>query len=196
MKGFSVMLALAVLLPAGGVSAAEVFNVNTGADSVNETSIKIENEGEYKVENKADIQNEIMVSAATGGNEASENTGGDEAEPEENNEAAATTTGDASISVRLENIVNQTTADIDNCCDGNGRGGGEENPPEPFIPVDGDGRGGGGELALAESPVLEGFGGGGELPEAGAETLLGGFAAAALATIALRLKELRQKKLA
>lgn len=195
MKGFSVILALAVLLPAGGVSAAEVFNVNTGADSVNETSIKIENEGEYKIENKADIKNEIMVSAATGGNEASENTGGDEEELEENNEAGTITTGDANISVRLENIVNQTTADIDNCCDGNGRGGGEENPPEPFIP-DGDGRGGGGELALAESPVLEGFGGGGELPGAGAETLVWGFAAAALVTIALRLRELRLKKLA
>lgn len=78
----------------------EALNRNTGSGSTNEIDISQERERTTSVNNNAVIANELVVSAITGQNEASKNTG-----------AGRITTGDANVKVTAVNIANTTVKD-------------------------------------------------------------------------------------
>lgn len=92
----------------GCVGGLNVKISGNGADSNNDAKVKVNsNLNVYQV-NDADVNNNISVDANTGGNEAEKNTGGD----------VEIKTGDADVTVDVENAVNQNVANV-----GGGNGG-------------------------------------------------------------------------
>ena len=67
--------------------------------------LELENETEVNQTNLADIQNDVEAEAETGENEAEDNTGGE----------VKIETGDATVDVTVDNLVNFNWADIDGC---------------------------------------------------------------------------------
>jgi hypothetical protein len=89
----SIFGASLILAPYALAVTAE--NSNTGADSSNDSSVSINNDVDITSNNDAEIQNNILVSANTGGNSASKNTGD-----------GSVLTGDINGSVDISNDVN------------------------------------------------------------------------------------------
>lgn len=77
-----------------------------GYDSKSEVEFNSTNTQVVTQDNKADVSNNVNVNASTGGNEADKNTGGD----------VKIDTGDAAVSVQIENKLNSNKAKLD-CCD-------------------------------------------------------------------------------
>ena len=73
-----------------------VTNSNNGADTVNNATVNETSQNTLTQTNTAKIDNNLNLSANTGGNSASKNTGGD----------SSITTGDASIVANIVNFVN------------------------------------------------------------------------------------------
>lgn len=86
-----------VLSQAETLREIEAQNSNTGADSTNTIDVDIEETETTAVTNQAEITNEVNVSAITGQNEASKNTG-----------AGRIVTGDANVKATAVNIANTT----------------------------------------------------------------------------------------
>lgn len=84
------------LCGAGGDISAQ--NSGNGADSTNSVQIDSDNTTNTTLNNDADIVNNLDLSANTGYNQTSYNTGGD----------SSITTGDANVSANLLNFVNST----------------------------------------------------------------------------------------
>jgi len=78
--------------PDGTFSAT---NSNTGADSTNDASIKLENSSDVRLSNSASVTNNIVIDANTGNNSASKNTGN-----------GSIQTGDANVAANILNIIN------------------------------------------------------------------------------------------
>ena len=78
-----------------------------GADSDNETDVKINTTTNVVQTNSANISNYVKADADTGNNEANKNTGGD----------VKVETGDAATLVSVENTANKNVAEVDGCCD-------------------------------------------------------------------------------
>src|SRR3989304_2360056 len=76
-----------------------------GSDSDNEIELELENEVEVTQANEANVWNYVKVEAETGDNEAEDNTGG----------PVEISTGDATVDVTVDNLVNFNWADIDGC---------------------------------------------------------------------------------
>ena len=87
-----------------GGSLSAIISGN-GADSDNDIELELENEVELTQANLANILNDVQVEAETGENEAEDNTGGD----------VEIQTGDATVDVTVDNLVNFNWADIDAC---------------------------------------------------------------------------------
>lgn len=99
-----------VLFVGSAVLAAEASNSNTGADSTNTASVSIENSTKISSTNNANIKNNISVTANTGKNSASENTGD-----------GSVSSGDITGSVLVKNLGNNNGAfdsSIDLNCSG------------------------------------------------------------------------------
>lgn len=85
----------------GGSLGIQAQNENTGADSTNTIDVDVTNTSTVTVDNDADIQNNLVVNADTGHNEASRNTG-----------LGFIDTGDAFAFLHARNIANLTVAGI------------------------------------------------------------------------------------
>lgn len=85
----------------GGSLGIQAQNENTGADSSNTIDVDVTNNSTVTVDNDADIENNLVVNADTGHNEASRNTG-----------LGFIDTGDAFAFLHARNIANLTVAGI------------------------------------------------------------------------------------
>lgn len=73
---FSIIVASFLFLGFGAVFAAtDATNDTTGANSENEAEVEIDNDYDLDVDNDADVDNKGFLSASTGDNESSYNTG-------------------------------------------------------------------------------------------------------------------------
>src|SRR3990170_1156478 len=86
---------LAGLFLTSVVLATDASNSNTGADSTNNASVSIQNNTTINSTNNATITNNISVSANTGSNSATQNTGD-----------GAVSSGDITGSISIENTGN------------------------------------------------------------------------------------------
>lgn len=78
-----------------------------GSDSQNTTGVAVTTTTTVVQNNTANVSNNVNASAKTGGNAASDNTGGD----------VNIQTGDADVAVGIQNSVNSNVAEVDGCCD-------------------------------------------------------------------------------
>ncbi len=103
---FVAIVALSLVLAPVSASAETVGNLGNGVDSTNNATVNQSNSTSVSQTNSASINNNLSVSSNTGGNSASKNTGGD----------SGIVTGGSSVGVAIENVANQNSAKIDNCC--------------------------------------------------------------------------------
>jgi hypothetical protein len=100
----------AVLLNAlAPVALAQTMNLEisgNGADSDSTANVTTTNNTTVSQTNVANIENDVVVDADTGHNDANSNTGGD----------VSIETGDATTDVAVANAVNANSATVDNCC--------------------------------------------------------------------------------
>ncbi len=87
-----------------GGSLAVVITGN-GAESDNDANVNVGSTNTVFQNNKADISNDVYVTAKTGKNKANSNTGGD----------VSIETGDASADVAVSNLANFNAADVSSC---------------------------------------------------------------------------------
>lgn len=78
-------------------SRLDIGNSNTGAESINNSTINMGNSTDIEANNSGIVANAINLAANTGGNQSSYNTG-----------AGSVDTGDANISLNLLNLLNST----------------------------------------------------------------------------------------
>jgi hypothetical protein len=78
-----------------------------GVDTDNDAVVELNHATVVQQTNEADISNNVDVSANTGDNAASRNTGGD----------VEISTGNSSANVAVSNAANSNVADVDGCCD-------------------------------------------------------------------------------
>jgi len=89
----------------GSGGSLSALILDNGSDTDNEIELELENETELTQGNLANILNDVDVEAETGDNEAEDNTGG----------PVEISTGDATVDVTVDNLVNFNWADIDGC---------------------------------------------------------------------------------
>ena len=80
--------------------------LDNGADSENEIELDLDGGVLLTQDNDAEVKNKVDADADTGDNEAEENTGGD----------VSIETGDATVDVTVDNMVNFNWADVDCGC--------------------------------------------------------------------------------
>lgn len=108
-KVASAVAAGAVLLQ----TALPVFATTTivisgnGVDTNNDANVNMTQQTTVNQQNVANIENDVDVTANTGDNTASRNTGGD----------TMVDTGNANVDVSISNSGNTNVADVNNCCD-------------------------------------------------------------------------------
>lgn len=102
---FGLSLLLLVATPAFASTDVEVKE--NGAKSDNTVKVENKQSTEVKQSNQATVSNVVGLTANTGGNNASKNTGGD----------TKVTSGDVVAGVSIETNVNVNKADVDACCD-------------------------------------------------------------------------------
>lgn len=106
-------------------AVTELIISGNGSDSDNTVEVSQQTSTTVVQSNETDVNNDIDVYTNTGGNEASDNTGGD----------VKIDTGDADATVEVSNHVNSNVAEVENCggCGGDtsvlieGNGAGTEN---------------------------------------------------------------------
>lgn len=105
-KYFAILSALIVLLGnAGSAYALEISVSDNGSGSANEVNTQQESQTEVAQTNTSEVGNNVEISASTGENDASDNTGGD----------IAVETGDIASQTTVENSGNLSVADT-GCC--------------------------------------------------------------------------------
>lgn len=89
--------------------AATSINLSgNGSDSNNTANVNLTKNNTIVQNNTANVTNNVDVSAKTGGNEANDNTGGD----------VSIDTGNSSVGVAVQNLLNRNSASIGCCEDG------------------------------------------------------------------------------
>jgi hypothetical protein len=89
------------MISVDGVMLPSVVNTMTGADSENRASAYIKYDTTVINDNDADVDNDVDVCVSTGDNSAMFNTG-----------ASSITTGDASVTITIENDLNSNVTEI------------------------------------------------------------------------------------
>lgn len=102
-----VILSGVVIVPQ--VRAEEIVISGNGAESNNEVNVHSSSDTTVNQTNNAEVSNDVDTTVNTGGNSASDNTGGD----------VSVVTGDASSSTNITNSANSSTVDM-SCCVTNG----------------------------------------------------------------------------
>ena len=85
--------------------AVDLVITGNGSDSDSDIEFQSSNETVISQVNKTEVENKIKVSADTGNNSASDNTGGD----------IHLETGDADVHVEIENVLNSNVAEVESC---------------------------------------------------------------------------------
>lgn len=99
----------AILLNSFAAPAFAATNVQisgNGSDSNNDAKIELKKSSNIVQNNTANVTNKVDVKADTGGNRANDNTGGD----------VKVKTGDSTVGVAVQNLLNKNSASID-CCE-------------------------------------------------------------------------------
>lgn len=125
-KNIITALSLLLMLSIGGtpyVRALEITVTGNGNESVNEVAVQTTTTTTVQQTNEADISNNVVTDANTGGNTASGNTGGN----------TSIDTGDVAQNVTVETAVNASSIETP-CCNGGdtkievtGNGSGSQN---------------------------------------------------------------------
>ena len=105
LSGLGLSLLLLVATPAFASTDIEVKE--NGAQSDNTVKVEDKQSNEVKQSNQANVSNVVGLTANTGGNSASKNTGGD----------TKIKSGDIEAGVSIETNVNANEADVEACCD-------------------------------------------------------------------------------
>jgi len=92
-----------IILPQESIDSLKAANTGNGSNSDNTTNINLSDSKVANQFNNADIQNNLIFDANTGGNDTSRNTGGD----------SSVSTGDSNIEAQVINIANLNIIDGD-----------------------------------------------------------------------------------
>jgi hypothetical protein len=104
---FTGFLCLYSLMVAPFVRATELVITDNGSGSSSEVTVTSEAQTGVTQSNTADVSNSVSAEATTGGNTASDNSGGD----------TTIQTGDVNAQTSIDNQVNTSVADTGGCCD-------------------------------------------------------------------------------
>ena len=108
-KKFTTALATGAVLANAFVPAAfastDLTITGNGSNSDSDVNVTKTNNTVVTQNNTANVNNNVKVDANTGGNSASDNTGGD----------VKVRTGDANTDVTVKNMLNSNSADVANC---------------------------------------------------------------------------------
>lgn len=102
----SAIAAVAMLLNSAAPALATTLEISGNGDSNNEINVDVDQETNVVQDNTANISNDVDVTANTGGNTASRNTGGD----------VLVDTGNSEADVTISNTANSNVADVE-CCE-------------------------------------------------------------------------------
>lgn len=89
-------------------AATNIQISGNGSDSNNDAKIELKKTTSVVQNNTANVSNNVDVKASTGGNSASDNTGGD----------VKVKTGDSAVGVAVKNMLNSNSASVDCCANG------------------------------------------------------------------------------